>query len=325
MLKRVFFLLLVSLIFLITRGVHTNTVELVELKDSITYERNIETVFVTSPAALPDYYALRNGLDNLRSYGLNVITGKSCNAYLSAREKADELMQAFRNPEVDLILTSRGGFGSFELLDYLNWEIIRDNPKPLVGYSDITALLLALHFKSGLITYHGPMVSVEIDDEAGLIEQMISVVEGKKVIRFDYPSEAIVPGDMVGKLIVGNLSLFKTLQGTEYIGSLRNCILVLEDIGETLHSFERMIWNIAHLEKYNELRGIVFAGFSNIRNGDLSELKKTIRNYFASSDIPVWLGLPVYHDSLDKLTLPVGSWVKMELDEGKITIIESYK
>lgn len=325
MLKRVFFLLLICLFFLLPKGINSSTLELIELEDKKNYQRNIEIVFVTSPAALPDYYALRNGLDNLRSYGLNVIVGKSCNAYLSAREKANELMQAFEDPEVDLILTTRGGFGSFELLDYLDWEIIRDNPKPLVGYSDITALLLALHFKSGLITYHGPMVSVELDDDASLIEQMLSVVEGNKVIEFDYPSEAIVPGDMIGKLIVGNLSLFKTLQGTEYIGSLKNCIIVLEDIGETLHSFERMLWNIAHLDEYNELRGVVFAGFSNIRNGDLSELKKTIRTYFASSDIPVWLGLPVYHDSLDKITLPVGSWVKMELDEGKITIIESYK
>ncbi|TYB83706.1 MAG: LD-carboxypeptidase, partial [Kosmotoga sp.] len=201
MLKRVFFLLLISLFFLLPKGMNSSTLELIELEDKWNYQRNIETVFVTSPAALPDYYALKNGIDNIRTYGLNVIVGESCSAYLSAREKAIELMQAFKNPEIDLILTSRGGFGSFELLDYLDWETIRSNPKPLVGYSDITALLLALHFKSGLITYHGPMVSVELDDDADLIEQILSVVEGNKVIEFDYPSEAIVPGDMVGKLI----------------------------------------------------------------------------------------------------------------------------
>ncbi len=323
MLKRIFFLFSVCVVFLMTKGIHTNTIEPFELGNSESLNRSIGTVFVTSPAALPDYYSLRNGIDNLKSYGFNVIVGESCNAYLSAQEKANELIWAFENPEIDLILTSRGGFGSFELLDYLDFEKIRKNPKPIVGYSDITALLLALHFKSGLVTYHGPMVSVEIDDNIGLLDNMIPVVEGKEVIEFDYPSEPIVPGDMVGKLIVGNLTLFKTLQGTEYIGSLKDCILVFEDVGETLHSFERMLWNIAHLEKYDGLRGIVFAGFSNIKNGDLEELKQTIRRYFASSKIPVWLGIPVYHDSLDKITLPVGSWVKMELNEGKITLIES--
>jgi len=196
------------------------------------------------------------------------------------------------------------------------------NPKPIVGYSDITALLLAIYFKTGMITYHGPMVTVELDNDEKSLENMLEVLNGEKVIQFDGNREAIVPGVMTGRLIVGNLSLFKTLQGTEYFGSLKDAILVLEDVGESRESIERMVWGIANLKEYNELRGIIFAGFTNIENAGFNEIVEILENLFADAPFPVWIGLPIFHGDLPKLTLPVGAWVKIDMKKGTIKILD---
>ncbi|AKI98364.1 peptidase U61 [Kosmotoga pacifica] len=282
----------------------------------------MRVAFVSSPARFPDQILLSRGIKMMESKNLKVIKGRSCSVYLSDQEKARELEEAFANPEVDFIIASRGGHGSFRLLEYLDWERIKQNPKPIVGYSDITALLLAIHFKTGIITYHGPMVTVELDNDEKSLENMLAVLNGEKVIHFAGEREAIVPGKMTGRLIVGNLSLFKTLQGTEYFGSLKDAILVLEDVGESRESIERMVWGIANLEEYEELRGIIFAGFTNIRNADFEEIIEILKSLFSDSPFPVWIGLPVFHGDFPKLTLPVGAWVSIDMEKGVIEILD---
>jgi len=288
----------------------------------VDHNPKMKVAFVTSPARFPDQVLLKRGVSMMKSKGLQVVEGRSCSVYLSDQEKARELEEAFVNPDVDFIIASRGGHGSFRLLKYLNWERIKQNPKPIVGYSDITALLLAIYFKTGMITYHGPMVTVELDNDEKSLENMLEVLNGEKVIQFDGNREAIVPGVMTGRLIVGNLSLFKTLQGTEYFGSLKDAILVLEDVGESRESIERMVWGIANLKEYNELRGIIFAGFTNIENAGFNEIVEILENLFADAPFPVWIGLPIFHGDLPKLTLPVGAWVKIDMKKGTIKILD---
>jgi muramoyltetrapeptide carboxypeptidase LdcA involved in peptidoglycan recycling len=110
----------------------------------------IRTVFVTAPSSFPDRGKLDAGVAALRNAGFRVVVGRSCQVSLSPREKAQELNEAFSNPEYEAIITARGGYGSYNILDWLDWETIAANPKPLVGYSDITALLLAIYFKTGM-------------------------------------------------------------------------------------------------------------------------------------------------------------------------------
>lgn len=284
--------------------------------------KEVKTVFISSPARFPDRYALEAGIKSLQDHGLKVVVGDSCIKYLDPREKAAELNAAYENDLYDAIIVSRGGHGSFYLLDYLDWEIISNNPKPLVGYSDITALLLAINYKSDIVSYHGPMVTVELDNDDKSLEEMLEVISGKRTITYDYPSKAIVPGIMFGKLLVGNLSLFRTLLGTDYMGTLKDAILVLEDVGESRESIERMVWNVRHLKGYEDLRGIVFAGFSDIENADYAEIAEIVTGLFKDSEIPVWLGLPVFHGPQSKLTLPVGAWVKMDLEKNYIKILD---
>ena len=285
--------------------------------------REIKTVFVTAPASFPEKSKLDAGVAALRNAGFRVVIGRSWQAYLSAREKAQEVNEAFINPEYDAIITARGGYGSYNILDWLDWEVIASNPKPFVGYSDITALLLSIYFKTGITTYHGPMVAVELGNDAQSMRNILDIFNGSQTIRFNYESIAVIEGQMTGRLIPANLSLFQTLQGTEYMGSLKDAILVLEDVSETRESLERMIWNIAHLNDFNTLRGIIFAGFTEIKNGDFDDIKRMVHGYFLDKKIPVWIGMPSYHGDFPKLMLPVGQWVNIDMNRGIVEIISS--
>jgi len=281
----------------------------------------IRTIFVTAPASFPDRSKLEAGITALRNVGYRVVVGDSCQVSLSPREKANELNKAFANPDYDAIITARGGYGSYNLLDWLDWEVIASNPKPLVGYSDITALLLSVYFKTGQTTYHGPMVAVELGTDSQSVQNIAAIFNGEKTIRFNYQSIPVIAGKMTGRLIPANLSLFQALQGTEYLGSLKDAILVLEDVSETKESLERMIWNIAHLDEFSSLRGVVFAGFTEIKNGDLDDIKRMIHDYFLGKEIPVWIGLPSYHGDFPKVVLPVGQWVEIDMEKGTIEIL----
>jgi len=318
--KRILLLLLIFSIILSFMQLSANVSKRIYVWNFI-HKNKVNTVFVTSPARFPDQTLLDAGIRTLQSAGLTVIVGDSCRRYLSDEEKAREINEAFADPNIDMIITSRGGHGSFRVLDYLDWKTISKNPKPIVGYSDITALLLGIYFKTGIITYHGPMVTVELDNDGKSLEKMLKLLNGDKLITFDYNSKPIVPGKMVGRLIVGNLSLFKTLQGTKYFGSLKDSILVLEDVGESRESIERMVWNIAHLKDYQTLRGIVFAGFTQINNDDFDGVFKILERFFEDAPFPVWVGLPVFHGNFTKLTLPVGAWVEMDLENHYIKIL----
>lgn len=281
----------------------------------------IRSVFVTAPASFPERGKLEAGVAALRNAGYRVVVGKSCQAFLSARERAQELNEAFSNRDYDAIITARGGYGSYNLLDWLDWNAIASNPKPLIGYSDITALLLSIYFKTGVITYHGPMVAVELGDDKQSLKNITDLFAGNSVIRFNYGSVPVIGGKMSGRLVPANLSLFQALQGTEYLGSLEDAILVLEDVSESKESLERMIWNIAHLRDFASLRGVIFAGFTEIKNGDLDDIKSLIYDYFLDKNIPVWLGLPSYHGDFPKLVLPVGQWVNVDMDKGIIELL----
>lgn len=287
-----------------------------------TYE--INKVFVTAPARFPDSNGLNAGVYNLKMHDLEVVIGDSCIRTLSDEEKAQEINMAYADDSIDAILCARGGHGSMNLLDYLDYDLIAENPKPIVGYSDITALLLGINALSGIVTYHGPMVAVEMMyDGNNSLENLIDTLRGDHEIKFDYPFKTIVSGEMIGKLIVANLSLFETIQGTKYMPSLDNCILILEDTDESRESIERMIWNIQHIEEFQNLRGIIFAGFTDLENGSKNEIEELIYEHFKDSEIPVYIGLPIHHGIFTKISLPLGKWSYINMEDQLIKLFDN--
>lgn len=249
-----------------------------------------------------------------------------------------DLHDMFRDPEVKAVLAISGGYGAPQLLDRIDYDLIKNNPKIFVGYSDITALHLAINKKTGLITFHGPNLlsqfteytqkwfSRAIFDSTPLGE--ITNPPERNPLRPLHPIRTIRPGIATGRLIGGNLTLISTTMGTPYEIDTRGAILFLEDIGEEPYRIDRMLTQLRLAGKLDQAAGIVFgecvdcvpsefrpfvaAGFSlgEVLDAILGQLK-----------IPVVFG-PVVGHTDDQQTLPLGVEVRLDATSGTINVLE---
>ena len=274
----------------------------------------LKKIGVVSPASLPkDREVFERGISFLRRKGFSVIIGRSCFEELSDEERAKELVEMMN--ECDLILCSRGGNGSYRLLDYLP----PPSPTPICGYSDITALLL-WKVSNGQIAYHGPMVcDIGYDERSG--KEMLKVVTGQV---YEYRKLmnhlTIYPGKASGRLVGGNLSLFVTVMDLLKIEG--DVILYLEDVNESLDSIDRMLWKIFHSYLSENIKGLIVGGFTRIRKGDIKKnIIDILRNYASYLKIPAFLGFPSFHGKFFKYTLPLGAIAEMDASQGKVNIV----
>lgn len=249
-------------------------------------------------------------------------------------ERLEDLNSMFLDEEVRGIFCIRGGYGSGQLLDVIDYELIRSNPKIFVGYSDITALHLAINKKSGLVTFHGPVLlsgfssfTMEQLKKALFNNEAIGLLsnpDDKKGERKKYPILTIRSGMAKGRLTGGNLSLITSLMGTPYEIDTKNSILFLEDVGEEPYRIDRMLTQLRLAGKLNA-NGIVFglcAGCdsSGLRVWDYS-LGEVLKNILGDLGIPVFYGLTIGH-TFEQLTLPYGVMAEMDADRGILNILE---
>jgi muramoyltetrapeptide carboxypeptidase len=195
----------------------------------------------------------------------------------SDQRRADEMMQAFRDPEVDAVFPGTGGYGVTRMLDLLDYDVIRQNPKLLIGFSDITALHAALNKKSGLITYHSPVTMYGLGSEDNLSKfsekYFFRAVEDGPDACKDYtiecPAKEEVPqpialgkGKARGRLTGGNLTLIAALEGTPYALDMDGAILLIEDVGEAPYRVDRMLQQLKSAGKLSKIRGAVVGQFT---------------------------------------------------------------
>ncbi|MBK9967531.1 MAG: LD-carboxypeptidase [Holophagales bacterium] len=187
-------------------------------------------------------------------------------------ERAADLNAAFRDPSIDAIWCVRGGYGSGRLLPLLDWEAIRKNPKPLLGYSDITALLNGIYAKTGLVTFHAPTCSGSISDYSlAELKKVVFSTEPAGVIAAAPPAEPkegfvdredrlrrIVPGTGRGRLVGGNISVFSMVVGTPWEPPLEGSILFLEEVGEEPYRIDRWLTQLVLTGRLEKCAGIVF-------------------------------------------------------------------
>ena len=226
-----------------------------------------------------------------KSYGYKVKLGNTMTSeygYLSGTDdlRADDLNQMFVDDEVKGIICLRGGYGAPRILDAIDFNSIRRYPKVFVGYSDITALHLAIQKHAGLLTFHGPMIT-ELADEPDpltwptLLQHLTSL---SSIGRYDEPLDmfrcTITPGVVEGPLVGANLSLISTTLGTPYEIETMGTILFLEDIGEKPYSIDRMLTQLKFTGKLQAAKGIVLTDFSdsdpNIRKRKASRSNKCL-------------------------------------------------
>ncbi len=238
-------------------------------------------------------------------------------------ERAEDLNRMFADEEVNGIIAVRGGWGCARILPYLDFEMIRKNPKVFSGFSDNTTLHLAILAYSGLVTFHGPMGNSAWSDltrkyfHEVLVEGKMSEMKSKNEVM------VINGGKTRGSLIGGNLSILATSLGTRYQPDTRGGILFLEDIGENSYNVDRMLTHLKQAGMMDELSGFVFGKCTNCKDGTRPTftLEEVLKQHIEPLGIPAIYGADISHDD-DNFTLPMGLQAELNADVGTITLLE---
>ena len=250
----------------------------------------------------------------------------------TAKRRARELEEMFRRPEVKAIVCARGGYGCNYLLDELDLDVVRVNPKIFVGYSDATTLLTWFADAAKLVTFHGPMITRDFDDAADLLHvaSWKSSLEGKSQWEIAaVPGsgiEPIVAGDAEGILYGGCLSMLAASLGTPYAIRTDDTILFIEDIGAKPFQVDRMLMQLKLAGKLKDVRGIIFGEMLDCQQGPTQDysLKEVVLRVVGDLGIPVAFGLRSGHVSRANITLPIGVRARLEVrGEVRLKILES--
>jgi muramoyltetrapeptide carboxypeptidase len=298
-----------------------------------------DLIGIISPASSVDDLAkLEDGVNYLEKLGYCVEVGKSVgkvNGYLAGtdKERLDDLHSMFSNKHVKAIFCLRGGYGSARLLDKIDYKLIRNHPKIFSGYSDISALHLAMFYKSGLITFAGPMVGVDFHQEiSSFTEEMFwrILTSSKKFGRINNPGDENIlclnSGSTNGRIVGGNLSVISGLIGTEYFPDLKDKILLLEEMGELPYRIDRMFNQMRLSKMFRDIKGVVLGAFRECREPDPNKktltLGEIITDYLSPLKKPVIYNLKHGHLK-DNITLPIGAMVRLNASKKFIEIAET--
>lgn len=289
-----------------------------------------DTVAVVAPAGPVPPERLDAGLSVLRSWGLEVremphLRGRLASLpHLAASdaERAADLMAAWTDPEVAMVVAGRGGYGSQRLVDLLDWPAMAEaGPKVLLGFSDVTALHQAVAGRLGLSTLHGPVVTSlggADDDAREHLRRMLFAPETALALT-PRPGETLVGGRAEGVLVGGNLALLAADVGTPSARSAEGGIAVLEDVGEPAYRIDRLLTQLLRAGWFAGARGIALGGFQGC--GDDRSLRAVLEDRLAPLGVPVLSGLPVGHAE-HNLAFPLGVHAVLDAVVGTLTLRE---
>ncbi len=251
------------------------------------------------------------------------------------RERAHELMEMFTREDVDAIWCVRGGYGAIRILDLLDYDLIRKNPKVFMGYSDITALLTSIYQESGLVTFHGPVGTSEFN--------RFTVKSMKKVLlepagEYKYPYRrekgskdnpefdryTLSAGKAEGLLIGGNISVLDSMIGTRFEPDFENKIVYLEEIGEKTYRVDKMVFHLLSGTNLKQAAGLVMGVFGecNINEEPTLSLKVALDDLLLPLGIPVSYGLSFGHIKR-MLTIPTGIRAAMDAGKNSFSLLEA--
>jgi len=240
-----------------------------------------------------------------------------------AYHRARDLTEFFQREDIAAIFCARGGFGSVQLLPHLSVGLT-SFPKVFVGYSDITILLNWLLQECKMVTFHAPMVAMELAKglEGRSKELFWGLLTGKKTAWDVQLGEVIRRGTVEASMMGGCLSVLTTTLGTAYEINPAGKLLFLEDVGEKPYRIERMLTHLKMAGKFEKLAGLVLGQFSNCDGDGSRDLRQIVGDLFHKAPYPVVMGMPAGHGD-EQITLPFG--VKMLLDGnlGTLSLLES--
>ena len=300
-----------------------------------------DTVAVIAPSSGVEAAGFDKALQNMADLGFKTKVGKSARnikGFLAGtdKERLDDLHQAFADKEVNAIWCVRGGYGASRFLPNLDFNLIKKNPKILIGYSDITALHLAIHQNTGLVTFHGPVAASTYSDYAKkhVVNVLMNPSAPYKIeLSPDniakesnlFKTETITKGKARGKLIGGSLSLLTAMAGTPFgLRDTKGKILFTEDVGEQPYRIDRMLTQLRQSIDMRQLAGIALGVFEdcNPKDTNSQSLIEVIKDRLGDLGIPVVYGLSFGHIR-DQFTMPVGIEAELDTETATMTFLES--
>lgn len=307
--------------------------------------REGSTIAIVAPASGVARGEALDAAATLKNLGFNVKMGEHLTkdyGYLAARDelRAEEFMRFVRDPEVNCLMAVRGGYGVMRILPLLDFAVIRDNPKVIVGYSDLTALVNPIFQRSGLIAFHGPVATSSFDKYT-LDSFRRTLMSGAPPGEFQESEEfsgssfgearasTIVPGKAQGRLVGGNLTLVTALMGTQFEIDTTGKILFLEEVEEEPYRIDRMLMQLALGGKLQACAGVAIGRFTKceakVKSGEFRlslTLEEVIRGILEPLNIPTVYGLAIGHIR-SKMTVPVGALATLDSKAKTLTIDEA--
>jgi muramoyltetrapeptide carboxypeptidase len=301
-----------------------------------------DTVALVAPAnATFKTIELQIAKESLEALGLTVRVGGHLldrHGYLAGHDKdrADDINQFFRDQSVRAVLPIRGGWGSSRLLPYLDFDAIKRNPKIVLGYSDITALLVPIHARTGLVTFHGPngmgrwdefsvgwVKRVLFDGEAVTLENPHD--KGEFLVQTENRIQTITPGTARGRIVGGNLTVLTAIMGSPYLPDWDDAILFLEDVGEDIYRIDRMITTLKLAGVLRKIRGFIWGTCSECEPGEgygSLTFEEIFDDHIKPLKIPAWQGAMIGH-RMPQFTIAEGIEVEIDAMAGRIRMLES--
>lgn len=302
-----------------------------------------DTIGIIAPGSAvnsPDDYLrveeVANHYDLKILYAKNVKSGSGYKSR-TIRERVDDIHEMFVNKDVAGVFCIRGGYGSSQLLDSISFDLIKRNPKIFIGYSDITAIHLAIQKRTGLVTFHGPVMlsnfselteksfrqNLFTDSPAGVLANP----DVKTPVRMLHPVRTITPGQVRGSLTGGNLSLISALMGTRYEIDTRGRIFFIEDVDEPPYKIDRYLTQLLTAGKLSQAAGIVFGMCVNCNTGLTAttwdkSLGEVLDEIIKPLNIPAFYGLAFGHHS-DQFTIPYGINAELNANDCSLNITEA--
>ncbi len=300
-----------------------------------------DTIGLIAPASFIREDELKESVENLEALGFKVkYTNRilARDGYLGGTDKqrTEDVNEMFSRDDIDGIVCARGGYGSARILPMLNYDLIKKNPKILVGYSDITALLYGIFAQTGLVCFHGPVGISTFNDFSVFDFENVLMEPLEKFTMYSAPEKngdeslpvTIRTGKAAGKLCGGNLSIVVSMIGTPYDIDTDGKIVFLEEVGEDPYRIDRMLTQMREAGKFENAAGIALGIFSKC---DAKKNSKGETNSFSLSEvlydrlydlnIPVLYGMSFGHIT-NKFTLPFGIEAELNSGEQTLTLLE---
>jgi muramoyltetrapeptide carboxypeptidase len=239
-------------------------------------------------------------------------------------ERAGDFNAALRDDAVDGIWCLRGGYGAMRILDALDYDAMRRNPRPLLGYSDITALHCAMNVRSAVVSYHAPTARGKLTEFSrdSLVRAVVAQVDSCGSAPL---ARTLRGGRAAGRLVGGNLALLAALAGTPYAPDYTDAILVLEDVGEANYRLDRMLQQLRLSGAFDRLAGIAFGQFTEGADETDSEscsLDELLRDAAEVARVPAVAGIPLGHVD-DQWTIPLGARAELDADARTLHVVTS--